>query len=436
MRKFWGLTAVCLLGIVLNTQALDSFPPPDALPKSAEMPDPLVFFDGKKVATRRDWHTKRKPELQQLFQHYMYGYFPKSTGIRSKVEDVDTNFFGGKATRKLVSIWFGPEGKPDAVKIDLLLVIPNKRSVPAPAFLGINFCGNHALLHDPKIPLPRGWMPKSCPGCEENKATDAGRGTQFETWALDQSIERGYAVANFYVGDVDPDKPGFTDGVHPFYFKPGQKAPNPTDWGTIAAWAYGIHRAIDYLVTDKDLDKDRIAVVGHSRNGKTALLAAAFDDRIAMAIPAQAGCGGTAPSRGKIGETVKQINDRFPHWFNDVFTNFNDHVDQIPFDQNCLMALMAPRPLLLPNAVEDTWANWAGQFEAAKSADKVYKFLGVDGLGSDKIPPHGELLNSRLGYFIREGKHSMTRADWKVYLDFADKWLVKNKPENNRRSSR
>src|SRR5207253_6109327 len=127
----------------------------------------------------------------------------------------------------------------------------------------------------------------------------------------------------------------------------------PDACGTLMAWAWGIHRAVDYLVTDPDLDRDRIAVVGHSRLGKTALLAAAFDDRIALAIPHQAGCGGTAPSRGQVGESVRRINTSFPHWFNSTFKEFNDQVDRLPFDQHCLAALVAPRPLLFTNAVED-----------------------------------------------------------------------------------
>jgi hypothetical protein len=299
-------------------------------------------------------------------------------------------------------------------------VIPNARK-PAPVFLGLNFAGNHAVLKDPDIRLPEVWMRPTGAGVKSNRATDAGRGTQVDAWAVEQSIDRGYAVALFYHGDVDPDRNDFTDGVHPHYFKPGQTKPGPHDWGTIAAWAWGFHRAVDYLVTDKDIDAKRIAVVGHSRLGKTALLAAAFDERIALAIPLQAGCGGTAPSRGKIGESVAQINKGFPHWFDAEFKSFNDQPDRLPFDQHSLIALVAPRPVLLANAVEDTWANPEGQFEMLKAADPVYRFLGVEGLKADRMPPVGKLIDSRLGYYIRPGKHSMTKGDWKVFLDFADR---------------
>jgi hypothetical protein len=184
-------------------------------------------------------------------------------------------------------------------------------------------------------------------------------------------------------------------------------------------------RAVDYLVTDEDIDRGRIVVVGHSRLGKTALLAAAFDERIALAIPHQAGCGGTAPSRGKVGESVKQINDGFPHWFNGAFKEFNGRPERLPFDQHCLIALVAPRPVLFTNAVKDTWANPDGQFEVLKAAEPVYKLLGAGGLESRDVPGLSKLSGGTLGYFIRPGTHSMTAEDWRVFLDYADRHLRK-----------
>src|SRR5205085_8774413 len=165
--------------------------------------------------------------------------------------------------------------------------------------------------------------------------------------------------------------------------------------GTIAAWAWGVQRAVDYLVTDKELDAARIIAVGHSRLGKTALLAGAFDERIALVIPHQAGCGGTSPSRGKVGESVRRINTSFPHWFNTAFKEFNDQPDRLPFDQHCLVALVAPRPVLFSNAVEDTWANPDGQFQVLQAADPVYRFLGVEGLAAKEMPEPNRLVASR-----------------------------------------
>ncbi|HEV3339018.1 MAG TPA: acetylxylan esterase [Pirellulales bacterium] len=400
----------------------DDFPPVGELPERRELTDLLVMFNGQRVSTPDDWRQKRRPELKALFEFYMYGRAPAPPdNLRAEVERTDANYFGGKATKKEVTISFGPPGTP---AIHLLLVVPNRRERRAAAFVGINFRGNHTLVDDPSVALPTSWVPDHTPGVKDHRATDAGRGTEINVWNLEKSIDRGYAVATFYAGDVDPDKPDFTDGVHPHYFRAGQTEPGAHEWGTIAAWAWGISRAVDYLVTDPDIDAKRIAVVGHSRLGKTALLAAAMDERIAMAIPLQAGCGGTAPSRGRVGESVKQINDRFPHWFCATFKQFNEQVPRLPFDQHALVALVAPRPVLFANAVEDEWANPPGQFEVLAAADPVYRLLGIDGLGGAKsMPEPKKLVGERLGYFIRPGKHSMTLEDWQAFWDFADKHL-------------
>jgi (4-O-methyl)-D-glucuronate---lignin esterase len=421
----WKAVAFCAAACVLaaagahSKPASSELPPVSELPANPELPDPLVMFDGKRVTGKKQWQQERRPELKRLFQHYMYGYAPPPPEkVRATVERENPQLFGGKATLREVTIRFGPPATPP---IHLMVVVPNARKKPAPAFLGITFSGNHALVTDPQVRIPDVWMYPNQPGTVNNRAMEAGRGGQVDVWNIEGSIDRGYAVATFYNGDVDPDKPDFTDGVHPHYFKPGQTAPEPHDWGTIAAWAWGMQRAVDYLVTDRDIDAKRIAAVGHSRNGKTALLAAAFDERIALSIPHQAGCGGTAPSRGKIGESVQRINTSFPHWFNDVFPQFNERPELLPFDQHCLAALMAPRPVLFSNAQEDSWANPEGQFQVLQAADPVYRFLGVEGLQAKAMPPLGKLVDSRLGYFIRPGKHSMTREDWEAFWDFADR---------------
>ncbi|HEX5272581.1 MAG TPA: acetylxylan esterase, partial [Gemmataceae bacterium] len=234
------------------------------------------------------------------------------------------------------------------------------------------------------------------------------------------------AVATFYNGDIDPDQNGKREGVRPVLSRVGDVEKGDAT-ATIMAWAWGVSRVVDYLVTNKDIDAKRIAVVGHSRLGKTAIVAAAFDERVALAIPHQAGCGGTAPSRchNPKAETVKRINTSFPHWFDDNFKKFNDDTSKLPFDQNCLAALVAPRPLLFTNAVEDQWANPPGQFEVLKAAEPVYKLLGAGGLDAKEMPEPGRLIDSTLGYYIRPGIHSMTKGDWKVFLDFADKHLGK-----------
>ncbi|MCE9533669.1 MAG: acetylxylan esterase [Planctomycetes bacterium] len=409
-----------ILSLFTARSAGADFPAVEKLPSKPELPDPLVMFNGTKVASKEDWVNKRRPELKSLFQTYMYGRLPDTKKVTASLNHEDSKAFGGKGTVREFVLSFD---EPVKAKINLLLVVPNERKGPVPVFVGINFSGNHAVLNDPKILLPTSWLPATRKGVKDNKATDEGRGSEVNLWNVDLAIERGYAVALFYNGDLDPDRADKREGVRPYL--PRESEPSLDDTATIMTWAWGFHRVIDYLVTRNDLDPKKIVAVGHSRLGKTALLAAAFDERIAIAMPHQAGCGGTAPSRGKVGEQVKQINDRFPHWFNGNFKKFNDDPTKLPFDQHCLVALCAPRPVLFSNAKEDTWANPDGQFEVLQAADPVYRFLGAGGLEAKQRPEIGKLVDSKLGYYYRDGKHSMTRDDWQAFLDFADKQFGK-----------
>ena len=342
-------------------------------------------------------------------------------------------FKGGQSnpTFKLITLETGPA--TNAPRIDLMLIVPNRKRGPAPVFLAMNFCGNHALTADTRVPLARTWLGASCKGCTNNAATEAARGTQAADWPLEEIIGRGYALAAFYSGDVDSDRKDVSDGLYAWLAGGDPAKNNPANRGTIAGWAWGFQRCVDYLVTDREVDAKRIAAVGHSRNGKTALLAAAFDERIALAIPHQAGCGGSAPNRlapalaapqanGRpIAETTAVINKSFPHWFNGEFKKFDAAPEKLPFDQHCLAALCAPRPVLFSNAEGDQWANPSGQFEMLQAADPVYRLLGVEGLAAKQMPPQRHLVDSRLGYYIREGKHAMTADDWTAFLNFAER---------------
>lgn len=423
--KPWLVAAVLAVGVGgLSPLAAGRFPAPSQLPEQSELPDPLRFFDGRVVSTPHAWTARRRPELKELFQQYMYGQLPPKPAhmqVRPTGEYLD--FLGGKASMTTVTLSFGP----DSPSIDVLLVLPRTAVGPVPVFLALNFCGNHAVHADPRIPLGRGWVRSNCPGCPDGHAIEEARGRQAQDWPIETIIERGYGFATVATADIDSDRADVSDGVYRWLaMKNG--TPNPTaDRGTLAAWAWGMQRCVDYLVSDRRVDPHGIAVVGHSRNGKTALLAAAFDERIAMAIPCQAGCGGTAPSRGVVGESVQRINTSFPHWFNGNFKQFNEHPARLPFDQNALVALMAPRPVLLSNATEDTWANPDGQFDVLRGAESVYRLLGAGGCDVTTQPPVGELVKSRLGYFIRPGKHSMNAVDWAAFLDFADVHLGKSK---------
>ncbi|MBY0456404.1 MAG: acetylxylan esterase [Gemmataceae bacterium] len=417
-----ALSALGLLAMTLTALSAD-FPPPAKLPSVPDFPDVLALRDGTKVATKKDWEEKRRPELKELFQHYMYGKFPaKPEKVTAKVLFADAKAFDGKCTLREVEITFGP---PEWPKIYLLVATPNGKG-PFACFVGPNFNGNHVLTTYEKVRIPTAWVPANGPGVAKgtNKATAEGCGKQADTWPLQQVVESGYAVATFYCGDIQPDRPNEREGMRATL--PVLKGdPDPAETATIVWWAWGCHRAVDYLVGAADLDPKRIAVVGHSRLGKTALLAGAFDDRLAVVIPHQSGCGGAGPSRSQNpkAETVKRITTSFPHWFCGNFKEFGDDTTRIPFDQHALVAICAPRPVLMTNAEEDQWANPPGQFEVLKGAAPAYRLYGDAKPVADKMPEQGKLSDERLGYFIRAGKHAMTPDDWKVYMQFADKWL-------------
>lgn len=399
------------------------FPPPDKLPSNAEFPDVLAMRDGTKIGTKQDWEAKRRPELKELFQHYMYGQFPaKPEKVTAKVLFEDAKALNGKGTLREVELTFGPSEWP---KIYLLIAVPNGKT-PAACFVGPNFGGNHLLTDHEKVRIPTAWVPANYPGVEKgtNKATAAGRGKQADTWPLQQIVDKGYAVATFYCGDIQPDRPNVREGMRAT-LPMAEGGARGDETATIAWWAWGCHRAADFLVTDKGIDLKRLAVVGHSRLGKTALLAGAFDERFAVVIPHQSGCGGAGPSRSKNpkAEPVKRITTAFPHWFCGHFSAFGDNEAKLPFDQHCLVAICAPRPVLFTNAEDDQWANPPGQFDVLTAAAPAYKLYGDDKPVAAKVPEQGKLSDERLGYFIRAGKHAMTPDDWKVYMQFADKWL-------------
>jgi hypothetical protein len=428
--KLLACGALALAGCATGSRSLPEFSTLSAQPG---LRDPLVMLSGNRITTRAQWEQQRRPELKAIFQHYMYGEIPKLVAMKQTVKGVHRDFLDGKATLKIVSL-DAPNGGPS---IDLLLVVPNHRPGPAPVFLVMSFCGNHAMTRDPRVPLTRGWLYNSCKGCTNNAATEAARGAEAQDWPLGRIVERGYALASFCSSDIDSDRRDVSDGIYRWLAGGDPAKNNPTNRGSIAAWAWGFHRCVDYLVTDRDIDAKRIASLGHSRNGKTALLAAAYDERLALAIPHQAGCGGTAPNRvapalaatqanGRpIAETIAMINRNFPHWFNGEFKKFSDAPDKLPFDQHELVALCAPRPVLFSNAEGDQWANPGQQFEVLQAADPVYRFLGVEGLAAKQFPPQRQLVDSRLGYYIREGRHSTTTDDWEVFMNFADRHFGK-----------
>jgi hypothetical protein len=391
------------------------------------LPDPLTFENGKKVDGKSDWQ-QRRSEILDLFATQVYGETPdQPLNIRKKVLFTDEKALNGKATLKEVRIFFTDEDSRPYM--DILLFTPNQAERPAPAFLGLNFFGNHSIHPHPEITLSDQWMRANEDfGIVDHRATEASRGVRTSRWPVEMIIDRGYALATVYCGDIDPDKNDFQDGIHPLFYESGQSEPADDEWGTIGAWAWGLSQALDHLQTEEAIAADQVAVIGHSRLGKAALWAGAQDERFGMVISNDSGCGGAALSRRAYGETVGRINHAFPHWFCDNFNQYNQNESALPVDQHMLLALIAPRPLYVASAEEDQWADPRGEFLSAHHATPVYKLLDKEGLPVSEMPDIDEPVMGTIGYHVRHGGHDINSYDWQQYLDFADKHFGKENP--------
>ncbi|MDX2443931.1 MAG: acetylxylan esterase [Bacteroidales bacterium] len=389
------------------------------------LPDPLTLPDGTTAKNIELWKNIRRPEILNLFAEHMFGYAPigKPENMSFEVYDNDPNALDGKATRKQVRVNF--TGKSEGPFMNILIYLPKKSAASVPLFLGLNFQGNHTIHTDEVITITSSWLPNRREGVENNRATEAARGVASSRWPVEEIITRGYGLATIYYGDIDPDfDDGFLNGVHSAFDKLGPRSNNA--WGSIATWAWGLSRAMDYLETDNSVDPNRIAVFGHSRLGKTSLWAGALDERFSLVISNNSGCGGAALSRRKYGETVERINNSFPHWFCENFKNYNNKENELPFDQHMLVALIAPRLVYIASADRDLWADPRGEFLSGLNANPVYELFGLKGVETATMPPlNTAIQEGKIGYHIRAGGHGVSLYDWNKYMDFADRHYMK-----------
>lgn len=360
------------------------------------LPDPLIASSGSKVATVADWNNQRRPELMELFRSHVYGRRPDiEYSVTFEQTQILKNAFDGAATGRSMkaTVVIGDR----SFSFPFVVFVPNQRKQPVPAVVHIN---NRYF-----VPL-------------EKAASEYD-----PFWPAETIIERGYATASFHTSDVDPDrKDGYTDGIRAF-FADG-KPPADDAWRSLSAWGWAASRILDYLNTLDAVDSTRVAVVGHSRGGKTSLWAACEDPRFAVAYSNNSGCGGAALSRRAYGETVGRITSSFPHWFCPPFAEYAGREDELPVDQHEVIALIAPRGVYVASADEDLWADPRGEYASLVAAAPVFRLLGEKSITSPQMPSLNQpRVTGQTGYHIRTGGHGLGDPDWKWFLDFTDRLL-------------
>ena len=365
----------------------------DKVPKYT-LPDPLVLANGERVTTPEVWAKKRRPEILKFYQTEIYGRVPENAPkVTWEVTETDPKARDGAAVMRRVVGRMGD--KPDGPRMTLTVYTPAKADKPVPVLLSITF------------------------------GFPAGKGPP-KAGAFDPVAEvlgRGWAYATLGYGDIQPDRADrWTEGVIGLTLKDGQTRPAPDEWGTISAWAWGVSRCIDYFETDKAIDAKRVAITGASRLGKTVLWAGAQDERVAAVFSVVPGEMGASLIRRDWGETLDDMAQNFPWQFAGNLQKWVGKWNDLPVDQHMLIALCAPRPVYVNGGLTDQWSDPKGEFLALAAAGPVYRLLGAKDLGVTEVPELDKpVTTGSLAFHYHSGGHTAVPADWKAFLDFADR---------------
>jgi hypothetical protein len=383
------------------------------------LPDLFKSIDGKTVTTAKQWTQQRRPELVKLFEENQFGKMPpRPKEMTFKVFDKGTSAFNGKAIRKQVTVYFTKDTSDH--KMNLLIYVPAAATKPVPLLMNISFAAYNQTIEDTGLLVNYIW--------KDGKRIKADQPTVFGKMNVEQFLDAGIGFATVYYGDIEPDfKDGIKYGIRNHYLKPGQTETAADEWGAIAAWSWGLARAMDYFETDKQIDSKRVALQGASRLGKTVLWAGVKDTRYKMVIASISGEGGAALSRRNYGETIRHISDpsRYLYQFAPKYHSYASNVSSMPVDAHMLVALMAPRPLLLQTGNTDYWSDPKGEFLSAVAAAPVYKLFNEKGPETKDMPAAGDtsLLMNELGYYMHEGGHTVLPTDWTHIISYMKKYL-------------
>ena len=334
-----------------------------------------------------DWASRRR-EIIELLCREEYGFMPKEHDKLTWTEEAEPfTFCAGRVEHKKVTLTahFGT----DSFSFPIYTSIP-KKAEKLPFFVFINF----------RDDVPDRYLP------------------------LEEICDRGYAVVSFCYNDVTEDKAREdldSDPLTDILYKGVEK--KPCHAGKLRIWAWAASRALDYALTLDKLDPARAFVVGHSRLGKTALVAGMLDERFVLTISNDSGCSGAAVSRGKAGESIERITKVFPYWFCENYRKYAGKEYDAPFDQHFLVASTAPRYVYVASAEDDAWADPVSEYLSCCAAGEVYAKLGLPGfVCEDRLPKAVEICHEgSIGYHLRTGAHYLSREDWNYYMDFIEK---------------
>ena len=374
----------------------------------------------------KTWNEQRRPELLKYYQSEIYGRIPATAPkVTWQVVSNDNNALDGLAVMKQLA---GYMGGPDGPAIRVTLYTPAHAPKPAPALVSISFNFGGAGARG-RGPSAINYPPANATAAATT--TNAARGGAFggmrgfggpQRGTPMELITNGFACATIVYNSIETDVDGQANVniVRKLALAPGQTGPAADEWGAIAAWAWGISRFVDYLETDQAVDAKRIAITGASRLGKTVLWAGASDPRIALVIASCSGEGGASLAQRNYGETIAHLvaPTRYPYQFAGNYAKYAKDPNTLAVDTHCLIALMAPRPVLLQTGNTDGWSDPKGEFLAAVAARPVFELLGKKGPETDEFPPAGKFVGDTLGYYMHAGGHGTIPSDWDVFLKF------------------
>ncbi|MGI4734724.1 MAG: hypothetical protein ACRYG7_06040 [Janthinobacterium lividum] len=361
------------------------------------LPDALTLKNGRPVRDAKTWWQQRRPEILHAYQQEVYGVTPANTPkVAFEVTTIEKGALDGRAIKKTIVGHIDNSRYPAASpSITITLYLPAQATGPVPVMMVAGgFFGPF-----PSQPAPKGPS------------------------ALDLALAAGWGVAGVPTGSIQQDSgAGLRAGVIGLVNEGRPR--QPTDWGVLAAWSWGMSRALDYLQTDKAVNPKAIGIEGHSRWGKTALLAGALDPRFAIVYASCSGSMGASLEKRSYGETIDNVASSGEyHWMAGNFLKYGGRWDAMPVDAHELLALVAPRPLFVTGGTHDSWTDAHGEFLACVAASPVYQLLGKKGLGSATMPaPDQALTTGDIAFRYHEGGHTDV-PDWPTFLEFASRYF-------------